>query len=84
MVLLKCLGPSFAWALPSRLLLILFRYGQPLLIKETIRHLSKPTESRLLSPGAAWILAVAAVVYVGEAVRTLMLHPDTARQVVDF
>ncbi|KAK2590797.1 hypothetical protein QQS21_011518 [Conoideocrella luteorostrata] len=68
LVLLKCLGPSYAWAMPSRLLLIVLRYGQPLLIKQTIHYLNNAPASRFLSPGSAWIIAVAVVVYVGEAI----------------
>lgn len=76
-ILLKSLGHSFYWAVPGRLFLILFQYGPPLLIKETIRFVSLPPGSRRFTPGAAYILAVSAIVYVGHAVR---INPESPPQ----
>ena len=67
-ILFTAIAPAFLWAIPSRLFLILFQYGQPLLIKVTVRVVSDGFGVDSFAATVAWILMVAFLVYFGDAV----------------
>ncbi|ODA84214.1 hypothetical protein RJ55_02732 [Drechmeria coniospora] len=79
LVLLKCLGNDFFWAVPSRVFLILFQYGPPLLMKETIRYLSQPWDAQRLSTRTTRILAFAVIVYIGQAISSVVYQHQQDR-----
>lgn len=67
--LLPCVWSTFLSVIPPRLMLVFFRYAQPLLISRTISFLEQPVAvGEELNPRYQIILA-AAVIYVGMAVR---------------
>ncbi|KAK7978424.1 hypothetical protein PG988_005914 [Apiospora saccharicola] len=69
LALLRCVKRPFVAAIVPRAFLILFRYCQPSLIKETIRYVAASPEDAEDNRGF-WIVLVAVVVYVGLAIST--------------
>lgn len=69
LVLLRCLASPLKSAIIPRLFLIIFRYGQPLLIRQLIRFVSQPPGRSDEQFQGFWILVAACFVYVGLAVR---------------
>ncbi|KAK8078302.1 hypothetical protein PG996_004472 [Apiospora saccharicola] len=67
LALLRCVKRPFVAAIVPRAFLILFRYCQPSLIKETIRYVAASPEDAEDNRGF-WIVLVAVVVYVGLAI----------------
>lgn len=69
LALMKCVKSQFFAAVIPRLFLIIFRYSQPILIKESIRYV-------VVYPAGAesgrgyWLVVSAVGIYVGLAVRT--------------
>lgn len=73
---MKCLKHPFLAAVIPRLFLIVFRYSQPLLIKESIKYVvAYPTEEE--SGRGFWLVVSAVAIYVGLAVRASLCSPDT-------
>ncbi|KAK7957338.1 ABC transporter [Apiospora aurea] len=68
--LLRCLWRPFLQAVPYRLLLIIFKYSQPILIQQVIRHAN---EAQPRSAGGHLLLA-APVVYIGLAFSSATYH----------
>jgi len=77
--LIKCLKWPFLAPVLPRLLLIVFRYSQPILIKESIRHVAaQPPGTQ--KGDAFWFIVSAVTIYVGLAVRctihSLISYPN--------
>ncbi|KAI0147916.1 ABC transporter [Hypoxylon sp. NC0597] len=68
-VLLRCLMKPFLLAIPPRLFLTLFRYSQPLIIRQAIVYVTSDKLSGQLWTGPSLVIA-AVVVYVGLAIST--------------
>ncbi|KAI0837775.1 ABC transporter [Hypoxylon sp. FL0890] len=66
-VLLKCLIKPFLLAIPPRLFLTIFRYSQPIIIRQAIIYVTSNKLSEQLWTGASLVIA-AVVVYVGLAI----------------
>lgn len=67
LALMKCLKQPFLAAIVPRLFLIVFRYSQPILIRESIRYVEAyPTETEYNQ--GFWLVLSAVTVYVGLAV----------------
>ncbi|KAB5582239.1 putative ABC transporter [Coniochaeta sp. 2T2.1] len=69
LALLRCIRQPFLAAIIPRLFLIVFRYSQPVLIKQSIRFVSMPSESGMDMHGY-WLVVSAVVVYLGLAIST--------------
>ncbi|KAK5653329.1 hypothetical protein OQA88_9020 [Cercophora sp. LCS_1] len=70
LTLLRCLKPQFLSAIPPRLFLILFRYSQPILIRQSIRYVTTTTSS---SPNHGyWLIVSAITIYTGLALSTAL------------
>ncbi|OIW22995.1 putative ABC transporter [Coniochaeta ligniaria NRRL 30616] len=69
LVLLKCIRKPFMAAIIPRLFLIVFRYSQPMLIRQSIRFVTMPSESAVTMRGY-WLIVSAVVVYLGLAIST--------------
>ncbi|ETS86194.1 hypothetical protein PFICI_00022 [Pestalotiopsis fici W106-1] len=67
MALLRCLRSPFLAAIPPRLLLVIFRYSQPILIHRSIQYATAGPEASEISNGY-WLVVCAVVIYVGIAV----------------
>ena len=78
---MKCISNSFLAAIIPRLFLIIFRYSQPILIKESIRYVGAYPAGSESSRGY-WLVVSAVGIYVGLAVRTnsRALSPTTNEQ----
>ncbi|KAJ4394029.1 hypothetical protein N0V93_003246 [Gnomoniopsis smithogilvyi] len=73
-VLLRCLHVPFLSAIVPRIFVVIFRLSQPLLIRHTIRFVTAPSVSNDRLDGY-WIIAAAAVVYIGMATsNSVYLH----------
>ncbi|KAI1318298.1 putative ABC transporter [Xylariaceae sp. FL0255] len=72
LALLRCLEGPFYASIGPRLFLIVFRYSQPVLIKQTIRYVIGDGGSEG-HPGF-WLLISAISIYVGLAVSTAFYH----------
>jgi ATP-binding cassette, subfamily C (CFTR/MRP), member 1 len=70
LALLRCIKKPFLGAIVPRLCLIVFRYSQPVLIKQSIRLVTTPSE-RSLDTHGYWLIVSAVVVYLGLAVSAL-------------
>ncbi|KAI1414778.1 ABC transporter [Hypoxylon sp. FL1857] len=68
-VLLMCLTKPFLLAIPPRLFLTIFRYSQPIIIRQAIVYVSSDKLSDQLWTGPSLVIA-AVVVYVGLAIST--------------
>ncbi|KAM0171092.1 hypothetical protein ACHAPF_008462 [Botrytis cinerea] len=69
LALMKCLKHPFLAAVMPRLFLIVFRYSQPLLIKESIKYVvAHPTEEE--SSRGFWLVVSAVAIYIGLALST--------------
>ncbi|KAI1427713.1 putative ABC transporter [Xylaria sp. FL1777] len=66
LVLITCLKAHFFAAVIPRLLLIVFRYSQPILIQESIRYAASYPASSGISHGY-WLVLSAATIYLGRA-----------------
>ena len=66
--LVRCLSSAMRSAVLPRVLLIVFQYAQPLLIRQTIRFVNQWNTQKDSGTGAFWLVLVAVVVYVGLAV----------------
>lgn len=71
LALLRCIRAPFLAAIAPRVFLIVFRYSQPLLIKESIRFVATPPES-LISMRGYWLIVSAVAIYLGLAVCTVL------------
>ncbi|KAB5513252.1 ABC transporter-like protein [Coniochaeta sp. 2T2.1] len=69
LALLRCIRQPFLAAIFPRLFLIVFRYSQPVLIKQSIRFVSMPPESGMDMHGY-WLVVLAVVMYLGLAIST--------------
>jgi ATP-binding cassette subfamily C (CFTR/MRP) protein 1 len=69
LALLNCVNSLFVAAVIPRLFLIIFRYSQPILIKQSIRYVVDYSASAESSHGY-WLFVSAVGIYVGLAVRT--------------
>ncbi|KAI1297079.1 putative ABC transporter [Xylaria venustula] len=67
--LLNCVRPQFVAAILPRLLLTIFRYAQPNLIKQSIKYVRASPETVPDSYGY-WLAVAIAVIYVGLAIST--------------
>jgi hypothetical protein len=67
LALMKCLKQPFLAAIMPRLFLIVFRYSQPILIRESIRYVVAYPPKTESSQGF-WLVLSAVAVYVGLAV----------------
>lgn len=67
-VLLSCVKNQFLAAVLPRLFLIIFRYSQPMLIKETIQYVTA-SPVRAEDSHGFWLVVSAATIYSGLAVR---------------
>lgn len=81
LALMKCISNPFLAAIIPRLFLIIFRYSQPILIKESIRYVGAYPAGSESSRGY-WLVVSAVGIYVGLAVRTnsRALSPTTNEQ----
>ncbi|KAI1179905.1 putative ABC transporter [Nemania sp. FL0916] len=71
LALLKALRRPFLVAVIPRLFLIVFRYSQPILIRESIRYVTAyPSDTE--SNRAFWLIVSAVTVYIGLAISTSM------------
>lgn len=70
-VLLKCLLAPFLSAIIPRILVIVFRFAQPLLISRAIRFVTKSSAEGDNSRDGLWISIAAAAIYIGMAVSNL-------------
>ncbi|KAI1135027.1 ABC transporter [Hypoxylon sp. FL0543] len=68
-VLLRCLKKPFLLAIPPRLFLTIFRYSQPIIIRQAIIYVTSDKLSEQLWTGPSLVIA-AVVVYVGLAIST--------------
>ncbi|KAK0708156.1 putative ABC transporter [Lasiosphaeris hirsuta] len=68
LALLRCLKRPFLAAILPRLFLIMFRYSQPILIRQSIRYVTAPTTSDRNQ--GYWLIASAVAIYVGLALST--------------
>lgn len=74
--MLQSLKRPFIAAIIPRLFLIVFRYSQPILIRETIRYASaSPADAE--SNQRSWLVLSAMFIYVGLAVRSNMAFYDS-------
>lgn len=71
-VLLRCLRAPFLGVIVSRLLVISFRFAQPLLISRTIRFVTSST-SRDSNAEGYWLIAAALTIYIGKAVSLTLI-----------
>ena len=72
LALLSCAKQPFIAAIIPRLFVILFRYSQPILIKQSIRHVTVSSASSVAGNDGYWLVLYAVVVYTGLAVRPTM------------
>jgi hypothetical protein len=72
LALLRCAKQPFIAAIIPRLFVILFRYSQPILIKQSIRHVTVSSASSVSENDGYWLVLYAVVVYTGLAVRPTM------------
>lgn len=78
LALLKCVKQPFLAAITPRLFLILFRYSQPVLIKQSIRFVTKPPDIEESNYGY-WIVVAAVAIYLGLAVSITLSTSPTPR-----
>ena len=71
--LLKCLNHKFYHVIPSRLFLIVFRYSQPILIRETITFSAEYSADERSNRGY-WLIVSAITLYTGLAVSCLRCY----------
>lgn len=71
--LLRCVRKPFLAAVVPRLFLIAFRYAQPILIQQSIRFVTVPSESAVAMRGY-WLVVAVVVVYLGLAVGTRLFN----------
>lgn len=64
----RCIWWPFLSVIPPRLLLTLFRYGQPVLIDRTIEYISEASEMTESSKNGNELVIAATIIYVGMAV----------------
>ncbi|KAI1820889.1 putative ABC transporter [Xylaria intraflava] len=69
LVLMRCLKAQFLASIMPRLFLIIFRYSQPILIKESIRYATAYTSSSGINQGY-WLVLSAMTIYLGLALST--------------
>ncbi|KAI1271579.1 putative ABC transporter [Xylaria sp. FL0933] len=69
LVLMRCFKAQFFAAVIPRLSLIAFRYAQPVLIKQSIRHVASYSSDAEAGHGY-FLVAAAVIIYVGRAVST--------------
>ncbi|KAI1763558.1 putative ABC transporter [Hypoxylon sp. FL1150] len=69
LALLNCVLPQFLAAILPRVSLIVFRYAQPILIKQSIKYITAPPVSNHTSYGY-WLTVAALVIYTGLAIST--------------
>jgi ATP-binding cassette, subfamily C (CFTR/MRP), member 1 len=69
MALIECLKKPFLAAIIPRLFLIVFRFSQPILIRESIRYVVAYAAGTESSQGF-WLVLSSPVIYVGLTVRT--------------
>ncbi|PSR92117.1 P-loop containing nucleoside triphosphate hydrolase protein [Coniella lustricola] len=79
LVLLRCLQRPFRAAILPRLFLTLFRYAQPVLIQQTIRFVSRPSDHVNDEVDGFWILFAAFCIYSGIALSTVLYQGALAR-----
>jgi ATP-binding cassette subfamily C (CFTR/MRP) protein 1 len=61
--------PEFATVVPTRFMLIVFRYAQPLLISKILQMLATNSLSGQSYQLSCTIVIISTVVYIGQAVR---------------
>lgn len=66
--LVRCLAAPFISAILPRLFLTVFRYSQPLLIRQTIQFVGQPRTNEQISIRGYWIVMIAITIYLGMAV----------------
>lgn len=69
LALLQCLMPEFVTIVPTRLLLIVLRYAQPLLISKILQLLAANSLGGQSYQLSCTIILVSTIVYIGQAVR---------------
>ena len=77
LTLVQCLMPEFATVVPTRFLLIVFRYAQPVLISRILQLLATNALGGQSYQRSCTIVIVSTVVYIGQAVRHLECIFDT-------
>lgn len=75
-VLFECFKKPILWAIIPRLFLIVFRYAQPLLIREAIGYVSASKISSARSWSGPDLIVAAMVVYFCLAVSLTIIHMD--------
>ncbi|KAI8633828.1 putative ABC transporter [Xylariaceae sp. FL1651] len=78
LALFTCVKGPFLMTIFPRLFLTVFRYSQPLLIKESIKYVSTPTKSSITSYGY-WLIVAALTIYVGLATSTAVYQQQLNR-----
>ncbi|KAI0189383.1 putative ABC transporter [Xylaria flabelliformis] len=78
LALLKCLQMPFLAAAAPRLFLIVFRYAQPSLIKESIKYAAASSVT-LESDHGFWLIVSSIIIYVGLALSTAKYHDSLNR-----
>ncbi|KAI0814233.1 putative ABC transporter [Xylaria sp. FL0064] len=69
LVLMKCFKAQFFAAVIPRLSLVAFRYAQPVLIKQSIRHVASYSPDAEANHGY-FLVSAAVIIYIGRAVST--------------
>ncbi|KAI0859592.1 putative ABC transporter [Xylaria cubensis] len=78
LALLKCLQMPFLAAAAPRLFMIVFRYAQPSLIKESIKY-AVASSVTLESDHGLWLIVSSIIIYVGLALSTAKYHDSLNR-----
>lgn len=73
LALLQCLMPEFVTIVPTRLLLIVLRYAQPLLISKILQLLAANSLGGQYYQLSCSIIMVSTIVYIGQAVRPILV-----------
>lgn len=73
LALLRCLAVPVMCTVPFRLLVLLFQYAQPALIRQTIVFVTQNKTKETSSAIGFWIIVTACFVYIGLAVSSLRL-----------